>query len=100
MQVAVIDSGVYYLHPALGGCFGQGCKVEFGYGKRQSKLCVVNREFMMFLDLVGDAYSSSDSVPMPDSDPLDDCSESSHGIYPLVDAFSHSFCASVCMYYT
>ena len=33
LKVAIIDSGVYYKHPALGGCFGPGCKVEFGYGK-------------------------------------------------------------------
>ena len=31
--MAVIDSGVDYTHPALGGCFGLGCKVAFGYGK-------------------------------------------------------------------
>jgi hypothetical protein len=31
--VAVIDTGVYYKHPALGGCFGPGCKVGFGYGR-------------------------------------------------------------------
>ncbi len=33
LQVAVIDKGSYYLHPALGGCFGEGCKVAFGYGE-------------------------------------------------------------------
>ena len=27
--VAVIDTGIDYLHPALGGCFGPGCKVAF-----------------------------------------------------------------------
>ncbi|CAF0768404.1 unnamed protein product [Adineta ricciae] len=63
VRVAVIDSGVYYLHPALGGCFGQGCKVEFGY------------------DLVGDDFSAGTSVAMPDPDPLDNCSESSHGTH-------------------
>ena len=31
--MAVIDTGVDYMHPALGGCFGPGCKVAFGYGK-------------------------------------------------------------------
>ncbi|KAG9597015.1 subtilisin-like protein, partial [Aureobasidium melanogenum] len=25
--VAIIDTGVDYLHPALGGCFGPGCKI-------------------------------------------------------------------------
>lgn len=27
--VAIIDTGVDYLHPALGGCFGPGCKVAY-----------------------------------------------------------------------
>ncbi|KAJ5554369.1 hypothetical protein N7513_004328 [Penicillium frequentans] len=30
-RVAVVDCGVDYKHPALGGCFGEGCLVEFGY---------------------------------------------------------------------
>ncbi len=34
LQAAVIDTGTYYLHPALGGCFGEGCKVAFGYGEQ------------------------------------------------------------------
>ncbi|MBI2130304.1 S8 family serine peptidase, partial [Candidatus Woesearchaeota archaeon] len=29
--VCVIDTGVDYTHPALGGCFGAGCKVIGGY---------------------------------------------------------------------
>jgi minor extracellular serine protease Vpr len=55
IKVAVIDSGVYYLHPALGGGFGPGYKVAFGY------------------DLVGDSYGVHNSTLSPDSDPLDDC---------------------------
>ncbi|PKC06327.1 subtilisin-like protein [Rhizophagus irregularis] len=31
IKVGVIDTGIDYLHPALGGCFGPGCKVEYGY---------------------------------------------------------------------
>jgi hypothetical protein len=31
LSVAVIDSGVDYTHPALGGCFGAGCRVVAGY---------------------------------------------------------------------
>ncbi|KAI9364350.1 peptidase S8/S53 domain-containing protein [Zopfochytrium polystomum] len=62
ITVAVIDAGVYYLHPALGGCFGAGCKVVRGY------------------DFVGNSYNGS-SVPEPDSDPLDDCSDVSHGTH-------------------
>ncbi|UJR22388.1 hypothetical protein I4U23_025449 [Adineta vaga] len=63
VKVAVIDSGVYYLHPALGGCFGPGCKVSFGY------------------DLIGDSYSSTNPVVLPDDDPLDNCSSNSHGTH-------------------
>ncbi|CAF1100308.1 unnamed protein product [Rotaria sordida] len=62
-MIAVIDTGVNYLHPALGGCFGPRCKVAFGY------------------DFVGDKYSASNPIPVPDNDPLDDCSESSHGTH-------------------
>ncbi|AUX22916.1 peptidase S8 [Sorangium cellulosum] len=56
IRVGVIDSGVDYHHPDLGGCFGPGCRVAFGY------------------DFVGDDFVSGDAStqPVPDSDP-DDC---------------------------
>jgi minor extracellular serine protease Vpr len=60
IHVAVIDSGIDYDHPDLGGCFGRGCRVTNGY------------------DLVGDDYDEEESdpawqpVPHPDADP-DDC---------------------------
>ncbi len=31
VRVAVIDTGINYTHPDLGGCFGPGCKVVGGY---------------------------------------------------------------------
>ena len=31
ITVAVIDTGIDYTHPDLGGCFGEGCKVVDGY---------------------------------------------------------------------
>lgn len=31
MRVAIIDTGVDYTHPDLGGCFGPACKVAAGY---------------------------------------------------------------------
>ncbi|CAF1060132.1 unnamed protein product [Rotaria sordida] len=61
--VAVIDTGIDYLHPALGGCFGPQCKVAFGY------------------DFVGDDFNQSNLNPMPDEDPLDNCSTSAHGTH-------------------
>lgn len=52
--IAVVDSGIDYLHPSLGGGFGAGFKVESGY------------------DFVGDNYStSSPDVLFPDADPID-----------------------------
>lgn len=62
VRVAVMDTGLDYHHPALGGCFGPGCRVVVGH------------------DFVGDAFNASDTaatipvnpVPVPDNDP-DDC---------------------------
>ncbi|KAJ3186076.1 hypothetical protein HDU85_000991 [Gaertneriomyces sp. JEL0708] len=62
VKVAVLDTGVYYKHPALGGCFGAGCKVVTGW------------------DFAGDAYVG-DNTPVPDNDPMDDCSDSAHGTH-------------------
>jgi len=54
IKVAVMDTGIDYDHPDLGGCFGDGCRVAYGY------------------DLVGDDYGSGSNPPVPDDDP-DDC---------------------------
>ncbi|CAF4998618.1 unnamed protein product, partial [Rotaria sp. Silwood1] len=53
VRIAIIDNGIDYYHPALGGCFGPDCKVAFGY--------------------VGDEFSGSHIIPEPDDDPLDNC---------------------------
>lgn len=52
IKVAIVDTGVDYKHPDLGGCFGPGCLISFGY------------------DLVGDAFNGSDN-PIPGPDPSD-----------------------------
>ncbi|KAL8388770.1 hypothetical protein RB595_008912 [Gaeumannomyces hyphopodioides] len=52
IRISVIDSGVDYTHPALGGCFGPGCKVSYGY------------------DLIGDDLAD---FPKPDPDPMEAC---------------------------
>ncbi|RKO85777.1 peptidase S8/S53 domain-containing protein, partial [Blyttiomyces helicus] len=67
IKVAVIDTGVYYLHPALGGCFikdahGRPCKIAFR------------------TDFVGDLYDGT-NTPIPDPDPLDNCSAEGHGTH-------------------
>jgi len=60
IKVGIIDSGIDYLHPDLGGCFGDGCRVITGY------------------DFVGDNWDPS-LPPMPDNDPRDTCN--SHGTH-------------------
>ncbi|KAI8075789.1 peptidase S8/S53 domain-containing protein [Gilbertella persicaria] len=60
IKVGIIDTGVDYMHPALGGCFGPNCRVAYGY------------------DFVGDAYTG-ENLPMPDQDPRDNCN--GHGTH-------------------
>jgi minor extracellular serine protease Vpr len=59
IKVAVMDTGIDYDHPDLGGGFGPGCRVAYGY------------------DFVGDAFTG-DNTPVPDTDP-DDCN--GHGTH-------------------
>jgi minor extracellular serine protease Vpr len=58
VKVAVMDTGIDYDNPALGGCFGADCRVTNGH------------------DFVGDRFNASGSggalIPHPDNDP-DDC---------------------------
>lgn len=54
IRIGVVDTGIDYKHPALGGCFGPGCLVEYG------------------TDLSGDDYNG-DNLPVPDDDPMDSC---------------------------
>ena len=60
IKVAVMDTGIDYDHPDLGGCFGSGCRVAFGF------------------DFVGDDFNADPNdpgfnpIPTPDDDP-DDC---------------------------
>jgi minor extracellular serine protease Vpr len=59
VRVAVMDTGIDYLHPDLGGGFGKGYRVVAGY------------------DFVGDAFDANPAnptynpIPAPDHDPMD-----------------------------
>lgn len=57
--VAIVDSGIDYTHPSLGGGFGSGYKVEAGY------------------DLVGDNYEVGGAY-VPDGDPIDCLGHGTH----------------------
>ncbi|XP_014555782.1 hypothetical protein COCVIDRAFT_38495 [Bipolaris victoriae FI3] len=52
VKIAIVDTGIDYTHPALGGCLGADCLVVGGY------------------DFVGDAYNGS-NTPIPGGDPKD-----------------------------
>ncbi|KAH8882151.1 putative minor extracellular protease vpr [Thozetella sp. PMI_491] len=58
--VAVVDTGVQYTHPALGGGFGPGFKVAGGY------------------DLVGNDFWPSLGEKAPDNDPIDQLGHGTH----------------------
>jgi minor extracellular serine protease Vpr len=66
VKVAVMDTGIDYDHPDLGGCFGPGCRVFTGW------------------DFVGDTFNANPAdlaynpTPSPDPDP-DDCN--GHGTH-------------------
>ncbi|HYG59038.1 MAG TPA: S8 family serine peptidase, partial [Symbiobacteriaceae bacterium] len=60
VKVAVIDTGVDYSHPDLGGCLGIGCRVAKGY------------------DFVGNDYMGPGDPVVPDDDPMD---QNGHGTH-------------------
>ncbi|KAG8411952.1 hypothetical protein J3459_016143 [Metarhizium acridum] len=68
VHVAVIDTGIDYKHPSLGGCFGKGCLVTKGF------------------DFVGDKFDGK-NARIPDDDPMDCQGHGSHvaGIIAAAD---------------
>jgi hypothetical protein len=59
--------GIDYTHPALGGCFGKGCKVAYGY------------------DLVGNDFNGFPNTIKESDDPMDNCpSNSSRFFFVLI----------------
>ncbi|KIM45529.1 hypothetical protein M413DRAFT_442200 [Hebeloma cylindrosporum] len=60
IKIGIIDTGIDYKHPSLGGGLGKGFLVSGGY------------------DFVGDDYSG-ENQPEPDADPYDNCN--GHGTH-------------------
>lgn len=59
IRIGIVDSGVDYNHPVLGGCFGKGCII--GYG----------------MDLIGDAFNGT-NTPVPGPYPYDCLGHGTH----------------------
>ena len=75
--VAIMDTGIDYNHPDLGGCFGAGCRVEKGF------------------DLVGDAFNNGTVPdPTPDNDPMDCAGHGTH-VAGIVGANGHGLAGHV-----
>ncbi|ORY59256.1 serine-type endopeptidase-like protein [Pseudomassariella vexata] len=72
VKIGIVDTGVDYTHPALGGCFGEGCLVSYGY------------------DLVGDNYTGS-NTPVPDTDPYDGCEGHGTHVAGIIAAQANPF---------
>ncbi|KAL7783258.1 peptidase S8/S53 domain-containing protein [Trichoderma ceciliae] len=59
IRIGIVDSGVDFNHPVLGGCFGEGCII--GYG----------------MDLIGDDYNGT-NTPVPGPFPYDCLGHGTH----------------------
>ncbi|SGY20577.1 BQ5605_C016g08098 [Microbotryum silenes-dioicae] len=68
IRVAILDTGVDYKNPILGGCFGKGCKVAFGYA------------------FVGD-YDETTTGP----DPYTNCSDHGTHVTGIIGANANSY---------
>ncbi|GAA6020873.1 hypothetical protein JCM11491_000015 [Sporobolomyces phaffii] len=68
IRVGVIDTGVDYKNPVLGGCFGEGCHVSFGKA---------------FVDNNGNAQVSPD--------PYTDCSEHGTHVSGIIGALANNY---------
>ncbi|GAP91080.2 putative minor extracellular protease vpr protein [Rosellinia necatrix] len=72
IKIAVIDTGIDYTHPALGGCFGPGCLVSYG------------------TDIVGDDYDGF-NTPVPDDDPYDGCAGHGSHVSGIIAAQANEY---------
>ncbi|GAA5921646.1 hypothetical protein JCM3775_001744 [Rhodotorula graminis] len=72
VKIAVLDSGVDYTNPILGGCFGPGCHISFGY------------------DFCGDNYNG-DNTPVPDDDPFTTCTSHGTHVTGIIGALANQY---------
>ncbi|GAA6003704.1 uncharacterized protein JCM10292_000694 [Rhodotorula paludigena] len=72
VKIAVLDGGLDYTNPILGGCFGEGCHISFGY------------------DFVGDDYDG-DNSPTPSEDPFATCTTHGTHITGIIGALANEY---------
>ncbi|KAI9591950.1 peptidase S8/S53 domain-containing protein [Syncephalis fuscata] len=73
VKVGVVDSGIDYMHPALGGCFGPKCRVAYGW------------------DFVGNNFNSTTSSIVQSADPRDTCFGHGTHVAGIIGAHDEAF---------
>ncbi|KAI9593486.1 peptidase S8/S53 domain-containing protein, partial [Syncephalis fuscata] len=73
VKVGVIDSGIDYMHPALGGCFGPSCRVAYGR------------------DFVGNNFNGTTSTISQSDDPRDTCNGHGTHVAGIIGAHDEAF---------
>ncbi|GAA5979678.1 hypothetical protein JCM5350_003809 [Sporobolomyces pararoseus] len=72
IKIAVLDDGVDYTNPILGGCFGSGCHISFGY------------------DFVGDAFTG-ENTPVPKDDVYSTCANHGSHVTGIIGALANEY---------
>ncbi|KAL8283116.1 hypothetical protein RQP46_005894 [Phenoliferia psychrophenolica] len=72
VNVCMLDSGIDYTNPILGGCFGPGCHVSVGY------------------DFVGDNYNGNNE-PVASADPYSTCDPHGTHVSGILGALANKY---------
>ncbi|SCZ88100.1 BZ3500_MvSof-1268-A1-R1_Chr2-1g04189 [Microbotryum saponariae] len=73
VKVCVIDGGLDYKNPILGGCFGPGCHTSFGY------------------DFVGDNFSVTSNNAVQSPDPYSSCNDHGSHVQGIISALANQY---------
>ncbi|KDE09332.1 hypothetical protein, variant [Microbotryum lychnidis-dioicae p1A1 Lamole] len=73
VKVCVIDGGLDYKNPILGGCFGPGCQTSFGY------------------DFVGDNFSVTSNNAVQSPDPYSSCNDHGSHVQGIISALANQY---------
>ncbi|GAA6060985.1 hypothetical protein JCM10212_000671 [Sporobolomyces blumeae] len=72
VKIAVLDDGVDFTNPILGGCFGPGCHISFGY------------------DFVGDDFTG-DNTPVPGGPLNSECANHGTHVTGIIGALANEY---------
>jgi len=88
VKVAVLDTGIDYTHPHLGGCFGEGCKVAGGYDVYHDDPDPLESDDDPFYQFIGHGTHVAGIIAAkPNAD-----SGSSNGVAPDASIYAYKVC--------